>query len=181
MPTADKLKLTDLTKNRSHKIDLTLDGATLEAMAAETGADKLAKLRFTGELRPEGKSNWQLDGHLGVTATQTCVVSNEPVRTRIETDITRRYVANYAYATSDASEVEMTEDDRIDPLPEILDLKDILAEAIVLELPDYPRRDDAEVAQSVFSAPGVAPLTDEAAKPFAALAALKDQLNDAKD
>lgn len=181
MPTAHKLNLTDLTKNRAHQIDLSLDGQYLNDMAAAVGADKLAKLRFVGQLQPQGKSNWTLEGHLGVSATQSCVVSGDPVKTRIEVDIMRRYVAGYTPAQTDAAEVEMTEDERIDPLPETLDLVDVLTEVIVLELPDYPRRDDAQMDQSVFAPPGAEPLTDEAAKPFAALAALKDKMESPKE
>jgi hypothetical protein len=51
-----------------------------------------------------------------------------------------------------------------------------MAEALALALPDYPRAPDAELEAGQFAAPGVAPMTDDEAKPLAGLAALRDRL-----
>ena len=37
----------------------------------------------------------------------------------------------------------------------------------------FPRADGAELGRRTFAAPGVAPMTDEASRPFAGLAVLK--------
>jgi hypothetical protein len=54
----------------------------------------------------------------------------------------------------------------------------VLAEALALALPDYPRAPGAELGQAVFAEPGIEPLRDEALRPFAGLAAFKDRLKD---
>ena len=48
--------------------------------------------------------------------------------------------------------------------------------ALVLALPEYPRSEGAELGEAIFTEAGLAPMKDEDARPFAGLAALKDQL-----
>jgi uncharacterized metal-binding protein YceD (DUF177 family) len=88
--------------------------------------------------------------------------------------VARRYLAEMPEPEGD--EVEMPEDDTAEPLPATLDLFAVLSEALALALPQYPRAEDAELGEAVFAAPGVAPMTDEEAKPLAGLAALRDRL-----
>ena len=52
----------------------------------------------------------------------------------------------------------------------------VLAEALALALPDYPRGDEEVIGEQVFTEPGKEAMTDEDAKPFAGLAALRDKL-----
>ena len=70
----------------------------------------------------------------------------------------------------------MPDDDTIEPLPDVIDLGAVLAEALALNLPLYPRADGAHLDQAVFTEPGKLPMTDEDARPFAGLAGLRDQL-----
>ena len=97
------------------------------------------------------------------------------------TAATRRYLADMKVPEGD--EVEMPEDDTSEPLPEVIDLSEVAAEALALALPEYPRAPGAELGEAVHAAPGVAPLTDAALKPFAGLASLAERLaaKDGKD
>jgi len=47
---------------------------------------------------------------------------------------------------------------------------------LCLTLPEYPRAEGATLGESIYTQPGEAPMRDEDARPFAGLAALKDQL-----
>ena len=76
----------------------------------------------------------------------------------------------------DAAELEMSQDDTIDPLPEILDLAQVMIEALSLALPPYPRSKDAELGAIAVTAPGITPMTYDDAKPFAGLGALRESL-----
>ena len=78
-------------------------------------------------------------------------------------------------------EIEMPDDDTLEPLPSEIDLISIAYETIALALPAYPRSADAALDVSTFGPPGVAPLTDEAARPFAGLAALRAKMTDESD
>ncbi len=72
--------------------------------------------------------------------------------------------------------VELDMDEREEALPSTIDLYALAMEEIALALPPYPRAEGAELGETVFAAENVTPMTDEDAKPFASLAALKDKL-----
>lgn len=171
-PTA--LRVADLPQNRATAFHLRPNDAEKAAIAAALGIPGIRKLEFKGSLSAQGKSDWRLEAQLGATAEQTCVVTLEPVVTRIDQTVRRSFVADFAADL--AEEVEMPEDDSVEALEAEIDLSRVMTEALALALPDYPRRDDASLDQSEFSEPGVTPMTDADTKPFAGLAQLKDKL-----
>jgi uncharacterized metal-binding protein YceD (DUF177 family) len=144
--------------------------------ARSLGIEAVRKLRFEGEIAPSGRNDWHLRGTLGATVVQPCVVTLSPVTTRIDTQVSRRYLADFV--EPEEEEAEMPEDDTEEPLPERLDLAAVMLEALALALPDYPRADGAELGEANFAAAGVAPMTDADAKPLAGLAALRDRLRE---
>lgn len=174
------IRLAALPRTKPHRFRLEPDAPTRRALAEELGILDVKKLRFDGELRPEGKANWRLEAALGATVVQPCVATLAPVTTRIDETIARAYLANFEEPEGGA-EVEMPEDDSAESLPDTLDLGVVMAEALALALPLYPRADGADPVEAQASAPGVAPLTDEDVKPFAGLAALRDQLKDGEE
>ena len=93
---------------------------------------------------------------------------------RITEEVRRRYVAGLPVPEGD--EVEMPEDDTVEPMPETIDLAEVTAEALALALPLYPRAAGAALGTAVFAAEGVAPVLDADLKPFAGLAALAGKL-----
>jgi uncharacterized metal-binding protein YceD (DUF177 family) len=117
-----------------------------------------------------------LRGRLGATVVQPCVVTLEPVTTRIEAPVERLYQADWV--EPEAEEAESPEDDRIEALPEVLDLGALIEEALALALPLYPRAAGVELGEAIYTEPGAAPLTDEAARPFAGLKGLIDKADD---
>jgi len=132
------------------------------------------KLQLDGELKAVGKQGWLLHGTLGATTVQPCAITTDPVATRIDTPVTRRYCADYEDPSG--TDVEMPEDDTLDPLPTHLAPWSVMVEALDLALPLFPRADGATLAQTQFTEPGLAPMTDDDAKPFAGLADFRDQL-----
>ncbi len=174
-----QIRLADLQgRKRSHFL-LEPDAAGRAALAETLGVLTLRKLRFEGSIDPLGKTDWRLTARLGATVQQACVVTLEPVTTRIDEDVVRTYAAQYDLP--DAAEIEMPEDETTDPLPETLDLVAVMSEALALALPPYPRIDGAETGTAVFTEPGKAAMTDEDARPFAGLAALRDSLENKDD
>jgi len=173
---ADRVRMAELTGNRQRRFDLRPDSAARAALAAELGLLDLPELRFEGTLRPKGKSDVELAARLQAHAVQPCVVTLAPVPCRIDAPVTRLYLADMPVPEGD--EVEMPEDDTREAMPDWLDLSQVMAEALALALPDYPRAEGVELGQAVFAPPGVAPLTDAALNPFAALAVLKGKAKD---
>lgn len=150
------------------------DAAARKKIANDLSLRGLRKLRLTGTLVAVGKYDWHLKARLGATAVQECVVTLEPVTTRIDTDFTRSYLVDVPEPTIE--DFEVPDDDTVEPLPQTLNLLELMAEALALALPDYPRADGVELGTAVFAAPGVQPMTDEDAKPLAGLAGLRDKL-----
>ena len=172
------LRVADLSNTNGASFDLRPDGNACAALARHLNLQSLRKLRFQGEIAPDGKRDWVLKAQLGATVVQPCVVTLEPVTTRFDVPIDVRFVAEFVQP--DAPETEMPDDETIEALPESIDLAALMEESLALNLPQYPRSSSAELGDALFSPPDTAPLTDEAARPFAGLAALRDSL-DSKD
>ncbi len=175
-PWSHILRIADLPGRRPTTFNLTSDEATTRAIATDLDLLGLRKLRFAGELSPMNARDWRLVGQLGATVTQPCIVTLEPVTTRIDEDVARTYASKLAEFIA-GSEVEMSEDDSVEQLTKVIDIGALMVEALALALPLYPRADGAELAQAVFTEPGKEALTDDDAKPFAGLKGLRDKLS----
>ena len=145
-------------------------------LAQRLGIRGVRKLRLEGHLSPEGGQDLKLDARLSATVRQDCVATGDPVTTRIEEQVTRLYVQNLPVPEGD--EVEMPADENADPLPTILDLEEVLAEALALALPPWPRVEGADPVSVSVSEPGRSPMTDDEARPFGALKALQEKTLD---
>src|SRR5690606_15516254 len=110
------------------------DAAMRAAMAEELGVITLRKLTFRGSLAPLGRRDWQLTAELGATAVQACIATLEPVTSRVDVRVERRFLTDMPRpedlnATPDEG-VEMPEDDCEEPLGEVIDLSRVLIEAL---------------------------------------------------
>ena len=170
-------RVADLPQNRATAFELRPDAAALQAIAADLGLLGLRKLLFKGTLSASGSADWVLQAHLGATVIQPCVLTLDPVTTRIEADVERHFLADMP-ELGDEEEVEMPEDENAEPLRAIIDVSSIMAESLALNLPLYPRAEGAALDETVFTEPGKHAMTDEDARPFAGLAALRDKLSD---
>ncbi len=168
------MRLADLATRKPTEFELVPTADERRAIADALGIVGVKKLRFIGALAPQGSRDWMLTADLGATVVQDCVVTLDPVTNRIDEPVSRSYVADIAEI--EASEVEMPEDDTIEALPGTLDLAQVMIEALTLALPLYPRAADADLPNAVFTEPGRAPMTDDDAKPFAGLGALRESL-----
>ena len=142
-------------------------------IADDLGIRGIRKLTFAGDLRPEGARDLVLKARIGATVVQDCVVTGDPVTTRIDEEVTRRYLDNMPEPEGD--EVEMPEDETADPMPVTLDLTEIMVEALALALPPWPRTEGVEPVSLSVTEPGKTPMTDDDAKPFAALKTLAEK------
>lgn len=178
-PFSHPLRSATLSTRKPTRFDLRPDQGTRRAMAEQLGLLDLPAFRFTGEIRPEGRHDFLLEGNLTAEAVQPCAVTLAPVLSRIAEAVRRRYLADWQEPEGD--EVEMPEDDTQEALPEVIDLAFVAMEALELALPLYPRAEGAELGEAVFAAPGTAPLRDDDLRPFAGLAALKARLDGSQD
>ncbi|MFC6584005.1 YceD family protein [Sulfitobacter aestuariivivens] len=168
------MRVADLKQNAEKTFSVRPDAAALSQIAGDLALSALRKVRFEGRLKPLGRTDWTLEAQLGATVVQPCVVTLDPVTTRIDTPVVRHFVQDFVL--SDDPETEMPDDDTTESLGPWIDPAEVMKEALALAVPDYPRKDAAALGQMVYAEPGTAPMTDEDAKPFAGLANLKDQL-----
>ncbi len=179
LPFSHPLRVSDLPARKPTRFDLSPSAPELAAIAAEIGADSLRKVRLQGELRPLGRTDWELEAKLAATVVQPCVVTLAPVTTRLDEKVERRWLRDMPEPTGE--EAEMPEDDTSEPLGAVIDLGVVLTEALALALPLYPRAEGAELEEDAFTEPGKAPLRDEEIRPFAGLASLRDRLANDND
>ena len=175
-PSETALRVSELPQNAAKSFSLRPETAQLKDIAKQLDLLGLRKLAFSGDVQSEGKRDWRLTGTLGATVVQPCAVTLEPVTTRIDVPVLRRFVDTLH--DIDAPEAEMPEDGTVEPLGAWIDPGDIMIEALVLALPLYPRAEGAALGEAVYTVPGQAPMRDEDARPFAGLADLKAKLGD---
>lgn len=107
----------------------------------------------------------RVTGTIHARLTQTCVVSLQPLAAQVACDVDRKFLPE-TMLDRDADPHEMIIDpdgeDPPDPLPHSLDLGELAAEELALNLDPYPRRAD-------LSDPSVEQETPEPLNPFSAL------------
>lgn len=173
------LRVADLSQSREVEVAVTPTASERKALQTDLDLLDLRKVTLVGSLAPIGKTDWQFHGTLGATVVQPCVATLEPVTTRVDTLVERVFVKGFE--DPNEPEAEMPEDDHIEALGAFIDPLAILAEALSLALPLYPRSEASSPVEIRITEPGKKAMSDEDAKPFAGLASLKDQLLDPKD
>lgn len=171
------LKSSSIT--RATEFALRPEAEARQALAEDLSILAVRKLSFKGKITPEGASDLLLEADVGATVVQSCGVTGDPVTTRIDEPVVRRYIADME--APDAEELEIPEDDTAEPLPADINLNAVMAEALALALPPWPRADGVEPVELSVTEPGKAPMTDEDARPFAGLKDLRDQLTGKKE
>ena len=162
-PSPTRFRVAHLSARQPTAFTLTPDAATRAALAQELGISALPRLRFSGRIRAIDGDAWAVEGRLEARVTQPCVVTLAPVSTDL-TEKVERIFSPHAVA-AEGEEVEIPDDD-IEPLGQFIDLAAIMAEALSLALPLYPRAKGAAL-----DTPEHSP-EEETRKPFANLADL---------
>jgi uncharacterized metal-binding protein YceD (DUF177 family) len=175
MTDSPALRVADLPQNRPTTFDIQPDITMLKALSKELGLRGLRKVKFAGKIEAKDRRDWLLTATLGATALQNCVISLDPISTRIDISVKRYFVARPE--ALDEAEVEIPEDENVEPLESHIDPNAILAEALALALPQYPRKESVELGESIYTVPGQEPMRDEDTRPFAGLADLQSKFN----
>ncbi len=168
------LRVADLPQNAPTSFELRPGAGELDAIKQDLNLLGLRKLSFVGTVKAQGKRDWVLTAKLGATVIQPCVVTLEPVTTRIDCPVTRVFIADWS--EPDDVEFEIPEGEETEALGSEIDPALVMTEALSLALPLYPRKDGAELGQAGYTEAGKQAMTDEDVKPFAGLAGLRDAL-----
>ncbi|WP_010139140.1 YceD family protein [Oceanicola sp. S124] len=138
-PSPTALAVASLPKSHPTAFSIAPEAAETAALAEALDLLALRKVSFRGELKAAGKNDWLLTGRLGATVVQPCSVTLAPVTTRIEENVTRRFMPVLPEAQTEEDEIEMPEDESLEQLGSHIDPAEVMAEALALALPLYPR------------------------------------------
>jgi hypothetical protein len=159
------------------------EGAGAEVAAQASPAERAAlRDRFgvpdvrafsaAATVSPWGPGGWRVEGRVEAGLGQTCVVTLEPVETALSEPF-QRFFAPAARLDEAAALLDEDARDELEALGEAIDVGEIAAEAAALAIDPYPRKPGAVFDGAASAPPGAAPLTPEALRPFARLAALR--------
>ena len=168
------LNVRDLSTTTANGFRFRPGKSVLADMAREIRANSVSNLLFRGEVRTVSPDEWLLHGRLGATVRQQCVISLGDVTTRIDVAVERRFIADLDRVYP-GLECPVPEDDTVEPLTSSIDLYGLAREVLLLELPTYPRIDDAVVPEGV----DPLPLPDRdngGSRPFAVLSEFRGRI-----
>lgn len=171
-----KLELRHLLQNQGVNINLDFSESLIFSVVQQLGLIKLQKVSFVGTILPLDKGDWVLSSKLGASIEQPCSLTLLPVRTRIETQVTRIFRKSLLPLLKTTPVNEFISDDNDEQLYQVIDIFAIFCEALSLEIPDYPRTENVEATIIDYGPPGTEALTDDTVKPFAILAGLKGKM-----
>lgn len=124
--------------------------------------------------RVPGGGAIRLTGRILAVVTQRCVVTLEPVVTRIEEEFTQLYTSTEPAGAEIIIELDDDNESSAEPIPAgVLDIGEAVAQQLALLLPEYPRARGVELDPK-----WTARTADATARegPFATLSALKKRL-----
>lgn len=149
------------------QIDLVADEPIRAATAKLAGLRDLPRLAASFDLALQGNGGLRVSGRVRATVGQVCVVTLEPVENEIDEPIDLVFAPAVGLPATIAGD-GMGEGDEDGPEPLVdgtIDLGAVATEFLLLAIDPYPRKPGA-----VFQSPTSG---EAAARPFAALAALK--------
>lgn len=174
-PFARPVPVRALSRRKPLPFDLAPEPGEKPAIARFLGLEALRVLRFRGELVPVGAESWRVEGRLTAEIVHACVVTLTPVVQSIDQAVTRDYVPAEALRLPDEIDPDPNAGDDPDPFDTAIDPGLLAIESLALEIDTYPRAPGVPPARFQATPPGAEPLADEALRPFAGLAALKDK------
>jgi len=118
-----------------------------------------------------GSARLAVSGRLNATVCQSCVITLDPVSMEIDTE----FAAMFDIAAGDdqsESDVDLQIDDDVEPIIEgIVDLGELVAQNLAVEIDPFPRKEDADSSEIIPKT------TENDANPFSVLKKLKNSGN----
>jgi uncharacterized metal-binding protein YceD (DUF177 family) len=125
------------------EVELAADAAERQALRRRLDLLELEALRAHGHIQRHGKE-LRLIGELEAVVAQTCVVSLDPVRSRLTEPFERRWLLPGAGPAPETDELVDPEAVDVEPLEgAVIDFGAVVAEELALALDPYPRLEDA--------------------------------------
>ncbi|MFQ5956033.1 MAG: DUF177 domain-containing protein [Kiloniellales bacterium] len=147
-----------------------------QALARRFDLLAVNRLSVRARLRPLRGGLMRVEGHISAAVEQSCVVTLEPVESRIEESFVVLYGPPSSVPEPATYEVVVSPDDDDPPEPiehGVIDLGEVAAQQLALALDPYPRAANADIASLEAEAGRRGRDRGASPSPFDALAALK--------
>lgn len=141
---------------------LEADAKELAALARRLSLPAVHALAAELKAEPWRGGGIKLEGRLSADLEQVSVVSLEAFRRQVEFPVVRYFLPAAAAAHAEGDDIDAIEAGHVD-------LGEVVAETLALELDPYPRKEGEEFAAATEDSPQPA----EKSSPFAALSGLK--------
>jgi uncharacterized metal-binding protein YceD (DUF177 family) len=150
------------------QLHLQAEAGEREALARRFDLHGIEALTASLDLRPEPGGTIRVRGRLLAEVVQSCVVTLEPVATRVDAPLDLRLLPD----GQEPADEDPDSPDEIESPGDVADLGEALAEQLALALDPYPRAPGAQLPEGTQDAeePETAPARPN---PFAALKSLK--------
>jgi uncharacterized metal-binding protein YceD (DUF177 family) len=163
-PWSVPIAVSDVPETGRH-LDLVADAQARAAIARLAGVSAVPRLTASFDVTRHSRNGLRVAGQVSATVEQTCVVTLEPLENAIEEPIDLLFTPAVD-APRDTGHIDVPLDDAPEAMAGgTVDLGALATEFLILGIDPYPRKPGA-----VFQSPAV---DEDAARPFAALAALK--------
>lgn len=163
-----KIPVEDIPETGAH-FHLVADEATRASLTKIAELRDLPRLEASFDVSRQGASRLHVSGQVSATLGQTCVVTLEPIERELSEGVDLAFSSDAAVELAGEESEATIEFDQDEPVEMIvggaIDLGAIATEFFLLGIDPYPRKEGAVFEPTTAG--------DPAAKPFAALAALK--------
>ncbi len=171
----ETLPIRRLDRSRSHEFRFTPDVEALEELSKENNWRRIDLEDYSGKLTPNDEG-WLFETHIKGHAVLNCVISHMPVHHNFDINVTRQYVREEKDVPVEMSwDLDFNTD--IEPMPQNLELTDVLRESLLLEFPEFPRHPKYEDESLWEYAPQDEGEEETTRRPFADLKALMEKKN----
>ena len=163
-----------LISQQKYNFNICPEESILDNIAEKLDLLSLNKLSFIGQINCIKNVDFRLKATLKAIVTQKCVATLEPVQTKLATKVERLFIKGWKDTLPSSTETVLETVKEV--LPEKINLMTIIVEELSLELPAYPRAEEAieflKTSKQYYNQ-----ITDKADnKPFSILSGLKEKL-----
>ena len=157
-----------LSRTEIYKFHHNCSDQELDELQQTLKLKRLLSFSFKGQIIQAKKKRYELHASLKATMIQNCIITCKPVKTLIEEEIERHYSEEVLGKNSEDLSLDVDAED-IEPIFKELNIGAVVAEALALRIPDYPRKKNVKFEGVTITNTGLEPLDNTSSNPFSVL------------
>ena len=158
----------DLIKSRNHYINYVYSEEEKSKLTNTLDIGKVISLSFESTLSQNRNENYRFLASVSAIIVQNCIITLAPVKTKLNFTVERHYCVRNSVLNSKITIPNILKEE-VEYLEKTLDVNEVIFEALSLEIPDYPRRKNAQFKGISVTQNGLKPLEEPEDNPFSAL------------